>query len=150
MYTCTSSCILDVVSGPYKVRVLLLSWVSYIVVEVYIHAHTHTHRKLVIGGDNITPDTSKTTGDCNEYTFTWLTNGFAPTATGKRNDLRIAFTFENAELATSQQVKFYPVAKSSHLTWGTEVQKIELEARGQPAGGAAGYQNLAPTNVSFK
>ena len=48
------------------------------------------------------------------------------------------------------QVKFYPSEKSSHITWGTEVKRIEFDVRGLETGGAAPYKVLAPTNISFK
>ena len=101
----------------------------------------------------MTPDTTKEEGDTTEYTFSWITNGFTPTQRGRRNDLRVAFTFPHAELSTSFQVKFYSLEKSSHLTWGTEVHRIELEGRGidgSPQEGATPMQSLAPTKVTFK
>ena len=116
--------------------------------------HTHTHRQLVIGGDSVTPDSTKEEGDHTDYEFAWITNGFKPTQSGRRSDLRFAFRFPHAEFSTSFQVKFYAVTKSSNLTWGTEVKRIELEGRGigraASGDGATPLLNLSPTKVTFK
>ena len=103
----------------------------------------------MLGGDSITPDSSTKNDDATTYNFTWFTNGFRPTSSGKRNDLRCCFKFEGAELATNFQVKFYGLGSSSHLTWGTAVRNIELEAKMQ-TDGAVPFQNLIPSKVSFK
>ena len=121
-----------------------------------IHTHMHTHacihahmyRKLVIGGDDITPDKVEERDDCAEYTFTWFTNGYTTTQKGRRHELKFSFMFDNTELGVNFQVKFYPVQDSTHLTWGTKIQRIELEAKGQAGG--VGFQTLSPTNVIFK
>lgn len=114
----------------------------------HAHIHTCTLRKLVIGGDDIVPDKVEQREDCAEYTFTWFTNGYTTTQKGRRHDLKFSFLFDNTELAVSFQVKFYPVQDSTHLTWGTKIQRIELGAKGQA--GAVGFQTLSPTNVTFK
>ena len=119
--------------------------------SAYIHTtltHTCKLRKLVIGGDDIVPDKVEQREDCAEYTFTWFTNGYTTTQKGRRHDLKFSFLFDNTELAVSFQVKFYPVQDSTHLTWGTKIQRIELEAKGQA--GAVGFQTLSPTKVTFK
>ena len=156
---------------------------------LHIHAiltHTHnTHRNLVIGGDDITPDSVEEKETHTEYRFTWFTNGYTSTKSGQRLDLRIAFLFEGAELATTfqvspspspplacghvlarpamhewyfeflvlvSQVKFYSIVKGNHLTWGTPINRIEVEGKGEfgtGSTGAAAFQTLTPTNVSF-
>lgn len=50
------------------------------------------------------------------------------------------------------QVKFYSVVKGTHLTWGTLINRIEVEGKGEfgtGSTGAAAFQTLTPTNVSF-
>lgn len=109
------------------------------------------YRKLVIGGDEMSPDSTKEGDNGCDYVFTWLTSGFQPTKSGQRSELAFIFKFENAEVVNTFQVKMYSREKSSHLTWGTEVKRIELEVRGmEPTTGATPYKNLAPTNVTFK
>lgn len=103
----------------------------------------------------MTPDSTQEAIDntSTEYTFSWLTNGFKPTAQGKRGDLRVMFAFPHAEFATSFQVKFYPVTKGSNLTWGTEIRRIDFEGRGISGASsdeATPFSNLAPTKVTFK
>ena len=100
----------------------------------------------------MTPDHINKKEEYTEYKFTWFTSGYTTTQTGKRHELRFSFLFEYGELAASFQVKFYPIQSSSHLTWGTEIHRIELEGRGDfgGGGGATGYASLAPTNISFK
>ena len=120
-----------------------------ILTHTHTHIHTHTHRELVIGGDIITPDSSTKNNDSTTYNFTWLTNGFKPTSSGRRNDLRCCFKFEGAELATTLQVKFYSLGNASHLTWGTAIRSIELEAKIQ-TDGAVPFQNLIPSKVNFR
>jgi len=107
----------------------------------------------VVGGDDMTPESSKQERDHTQYIFSWLTNGFRPTGQGKRNDLRMMFRFPHAEFATSFQVKFYPPTKASNLTWGTEIKRIDLEGRGISGAlsdGATPTLNLTPTKVAFK
>ena len=104
---------------------------------------------MVLGGDSITPDSSTKNDDSTTYNFTWFTNGFKPTSSGKRSDLRCCFKFEGAELATSLQVKFYGLGNASHLVWGTAIRSIELESKIQ-RDGATPFQNLIPSKVSFK
>ena len=83
--------------------------------------------------------------------FTWFTNGYQPTAQGKRNELVLTFMFENGQVTTSLQVKFYPVHKSSNLTWGSEVKRIELEFDGRKLEEqGAPFQNLTPKSVTMK
>ena len=97
------------------------------------------------------PDSSKTSDNACDYTFTWLTSGFQPTKSGQRSELSFIFKFEHAEVANSFQVKMYSREKSSHLTWGTEVRRIELEVRGmESSAGAAPYKTLAPTKINYK
>ena len=105
----------------------------------------------MIGGEEILPDSSKGSDASCEYKFCWLTNGFQPTKSGNRDDLNITFKFENADVVNSFQVKFYAQEKASHITWGTEVRRLELEVRGINSGtGATPHKTLAPTNVVFK
>ena len=105
---------------------------------------------MIIGGDDITPDSKVKKENCVEYKFAWFTNGYAATTNGKRHELHIVFVFDSAKLVTNFQVKFYPITKSSHLTWGTEIHRIELEGRGNLDGaGAAGFESLVPTNIKF-
>lgn len=106
-------------------------------------------RKLVIGGDDIVPDKVNQKEEHTEYQFTWLTNGYTETAKGQRHELRFSFMFESVEISTNFQVKFYPVQRATHLTWGTEIHKIEMEGRGQ-FGAAAGFHSIAPTKVTFR
>ena len=115
------------------------------------YVYPHFCRKLIIGGDEMRPDSSKSTDSSCDYTFTWLTSGFQPTKSGQRSDLAFMFKFENAEVVNTFQVKMYAREKSSHLTWGTEVKRIELEVRGvEPVTSAAPLKTYAPSNVSFK
>ena len=106
----------------------------------------------MIGGDENTPESSSKKDDGTEYTFPWFTNGYSSTGSGRRSDLHFTFIFDSLEIATDFQVKFYPIDGAAHLTWGTVIQRIELECRGKPhtGGGASPFQNLAPTSITFK
>ena len=116
--------------------------------------HSYLFRKLVIGGDEITPDSSKEGESSSEYQFSWITNGFQPTKSGKRSELSFSFKFENAQVLNKLQVKFYPQEKGSHLTWGTEIHRIEYEVRGieriSKGSEATPYKTLAPHNINFR
>ena len=115
------------------------------------YTSTHTHRKLIVGGEDIAPDGVDEREDHTTYTLTWLTNGYTSTQKGRRHELRFSFMFDNLELAESFQVKFYPVQSSTHLTWGTTIERIELEARSsKPLTEAVNFQTLSPTNITFK
>lgn len=105
----------------------------------------------MIGGDEIVADTCKEGDNSCVYQFSWLTSGFQPTKSGQRSELNFTFKFENAEVVNTFQVKMYSREKSSHITWGTEIRRMELEVRGvEPMSSATPYKTLAPTNVSFK
>ena len=94
--------------------------------------------------------------DCDnngEYKFTWITSGYKPTKSGQRFELNFCFKFEKAEVAKKFQVKFYPQEKASHITWGTEINRIEMSVRGMESTSAASdslFMNLVPTEVTFK
>lgn len=108
-------------------------------------------RKLVIGGEEVAQDSCKERDGSTEYEFSWLTSGFQPTKTGRRSDVNFTFKFENAEVVHTFQVKFYSPEKGSHITWGTEVRRLELEVKGLlPLDSTTPYQTLAPTNISCK
>lgn len=114
---------------------------------------TFLSRRLGIGGDDIIPDSTKESDSAYEYVFSWITNGFQPTKSGQRNELAFSFKFENAEVTKKFQVKFYSREKGSHITWGTEIHKMELVVRGMVCvakDGATPYQTLAPTTVNLK
>lgn len=58
----------------------------------------------------------------------------------------------NRVLVRVSQVKFYSIVKGNHLTWGTPINRIEVEGKGEfgtGSTGAAAFQTLTPTNVSF-
>ena len=109
----------------------------------------HT-RKLVIGSDDISPDSVEEQEDCTNYNFTWFTNGYTATRQGQRHELHFSFLFENAELVANFQVKFYSIQNTSHLTWGTEIHRIEFDGKGQFGSGAAAFQTITPINITFK
>lgn len=69
-----------------------------------MNTHTHTHSNLVIGGDDLSPDSSEQKDNQSVYKFTWFTNGYTPSRSGERHDVRFAFLFDGAELASSFQV----------------------------------------------
>lgn len=97
------------------------------------------------------PDGVDEREDHTTYTLTWLTNGYTSTQKGRRSELKFSFIFDNLELAENFQVKFYPVQSSTHLTWGTRIERIEFEARtSRPLKEAVDFQTLSPTNVTFK
>ena len=83
------------------------------------------------------------------YKFTWFTNGYTETKKGQRHELHFSFLFENAELVTDFQVKFYPIQHTS-VTWGTEINRIELIGKGQFGRGAAAFQTLSPIDITFR
>ena len=105
----------------------------------------------MIGGEDILPDGVDEREDHTTYTLTWLTNGYTSTQKGRRSELKFSFMFDNLELAENFQVKFYPVQSGTHLTWGTTIERIELQARtSRPVKEAVDFQTLSPTNVTFK
>lgn len=107
--------------------------------------------KLVIGGEEVAQDSSKDGENSTDYQFSWLTSGFLPTKRGSRDEIVVIFKFENAEVTSKLQVKLYSPEKSSHITWGTEVRRMEFEVKGiEPLTRASPYQSLVPTSVSFK
>ena len=104
----------------------------------------------MIGEEDVAQDSCKEGDSSNEYHFSWLTSGFQPTKSGHRSEITFIFKFENAEVVNKFQVKFYPPEKSSHITWGTEVRRMELEVRGmETSAGASLYKTLAPSNIRY-
>ena len=68
-------------------------------------------------------------------------------------DLAIVYHFESAEVTHKIQVKFYSPERSSHLTWGTSVTKMDLTVKGldhKTPGSASPHSNLVPSNVQYK
>ena len=96
-------------------------------------------------------DSSKDGDNSAEYQFSWLTSGFQPTKKGRRDEIVVIFKFENAEVTSKLQVKLYSPEKGSHITWGTEVRRMEFEVKGiEPLTSSTPYQSLVPTSVSYK
>ena len=52
---------------------------------------------------------------------------------------------------THTQVKFYSIERGNHLTWGSLISKIEIEANGEFAMTASNgvLELLAPAEVNF-
>ena len=58
----------------------------------------------MIGGDDISHDSTEEKENHMEYHYTWFTNGYTSTKSGQRLDLAVVFLFEGAELRTKFQV----------------------------------------------
>ena len=105
----------------------------------------------MIGGEPVAVESCKERDGTTDYEFSWLTSGFQPTKSGRRSDVNFIFQFENAEVVHAFQVKFYSPDRGAHITWGTEVRRLELEVKGFiPLDSASPYQTLSPTNISVK
>ena len=55
--------------------------------------------------------------------------------------------FSNGELAVKLQAKFYPLADTSHLVWGTLLKTIEVESKGDLS---IPQQYYPATKVTFR
>lgn len=73
-----------------------------------------------------------------KYYFKWRTRGETPTQDKLRDNTPLALSFQDGiTLAIPLQFKCYRVEDVQHVTWGTPLDRVELECEVKPGAKAA-------------